>query len=105
MQYRLFPATGDSLSVLGFGAMGFAGWFGPIDDNDGIRSLHTALELGVNVIDTARAYGRSEQVVGAALRALVRAAAVRRHEDPAARPAAPVRRASGRSRRSSPRAG
>ncbi len=69
MQYRIFPATGDSLSVLGFGAMGFAGWFGPVDDNDAIRSLHTALELGANVIDTARAYGRSEQVVGAALRA------------------------------------
>jgi len=67
MQYRIFPATGESLSVLGFGAMGFAGWFGPIDDDDAIRSLHTALDLGVNVIDTARAYGRSEQVVGAAL--------------------------------------
>ena len=37
MQYRIFPATGDSLSLLGFGAMGFAGWFGPIDDNDAIR--------------------------------------------------------------------
>ena len=69
MEHRIFPATGDSLSVLGFGAMGFAGWFGAIDDNDAIRSLHTVLELGVNVIDTARAYGRSEQVVGAALRA------------------------------------
>jgi aryl-alcohol dehydrogenase-like predicted oxidoreductase len=69
MQYRTFPATGERLSVLGFGAMGFAGWFGPIDDDDAIRSLHTALELGVNVIDTARAYGRSEHVVGAALRA------------------------------------
>src|SRR3954451_8856646 len=69
MQYRIFPATGDSLSVLGFGAMGFAGWFGRIEDNDAIRALHTALELGVNVVDTARAYGRSEQVVGAALRA------------------------------------
>jgi methylglyoxal reductase len=68
MEYRVFPATGDRLSVLGFGAMGFAGWFGAIDDRDGIRALHTALDLGVNVIDTARAYGRSEQVVGAALR-------------------------------------
>ena len=28
MEYRTFPATGDRLSVLGFGAMGFAGWFG-----------------------------------------------------------------------------
>jgi methylglyoxal reductase len=59
---------GDRLSVLGFGAMGFAGWFGPVDDREAIRALHTALDLGVNVTDTARAYGRSEQVVGAALR-------------------------------------
>jgi methylglyoxal reductase len=48
--------------------MGFAGWFGPVDDREAIRALHTALDLGVNVTDTARAYGRSEQVVGAALR-------------------------------------
>ena len=68
MEYRVFPATGDRLSVLGFGAMGFAGWFGPVDDREAIRALHTALDLGVNIIDTARAYGRSEQVVGAALR-------------------------------------
>jgi methylglyoxal reductase len=68
MQYRVFPATGDQLSVLGFGAMGFAGWFGGIEDRDAIRALHTALERGVNVIDTARAYGRSEHVVGQGLR-------------------------------------
>ena len=68
MRYREFPATGDELSVLGFGAMGFAGWFGAIDDRDAVRALHTALDLGVNVIDTARDYGRSEQVVGAGLR-------------------------------------
>jgi aryl-alcohol dehydrogenase-like predicted oxidoreductase len=68
MRYRVFPATGDQLSVLGFGAMGFAGWFGTIDDREAIRALHTTLDLGVNVIDTARAYGRSEQVVGAAVR-------------------------------------
>ena len=37
MEYRIFPATGDSLSVLGFGAMGFAGWFGQIDDDAAVR--------------------------------------------------------------------
>ena len=68
MQYRTFPATGDDLSVLGFGAMGMAGWFGAIDDRDSIRALHTALDLGVNMIDTARAYERSESVVGQGLR-------------------------------------
>lgn len=68
MRYRTFPATGDEISVLGFGAMGFAGWFGATDDRDAIRSLHTALDLGVNMIDTARAYERSEHIVGTALR-------------------------------------
>jgi methylglyoxal reductase len=68
MRYREFPATGDKLSVLGFGAMGFAGWFGAVEDGDAIRSLHGALDLGVNVIDTARVYGRSEEIVGAALK-------------------------------------
>ena len=69
MDYRTFTATGDKLSVLGFGAMGMAGWFGQIDDNDAIQAMHTALDLGVNVVDTARAYGRSEHVVGLALAA------------------------------------
>jgi methylglyoxal reductase len=68
MRHRVFPATGDELSVLGFGAMGLAGWFGAIDDRDAIRALHTALDLGVNMIDTARDYGRSEQVLEAGLR-------------------------------------
>src|ERR1700733_4079801 len=48
MEYRVFPATGDRLSALGFGAMGFAGWFGPVDDGEAIRALHTSLDLGVN---------------------------------------------------------
>jgi methylglyoxal reductase len=68
MRYRTFPATGDEISILGFGAMGMAGWFGAIDDRDAIRALHTALDLGINMIDTARAYERSEEVVGQALR-------------------------------------
>jgi methylglyoxal reductase len=68
MRYRTYPATGDQLSVLGFGAMGFAGWFGAIDETDAIKALHAALDLGVNLIDTARAYGQSETVVGKALR-------------------------------------
>jgi methylglyoxal reductase len=68
MRYRTFPATGDEISILGFGAMGFAGWFGAVDDKASIRALHTALDLGVNMIDTARAYERSEHVVGEGLR-------------------------------------
>ena len=68
MQYRKFPKSGEDISVLGFGAMGFAGWFGAISDADCIKTLHYAMDRGVNFVDTARAYGESERIVGAALR-------------------------------------
>ena len=67
MKYRKFPKSGEKIGALGFGAMGFAGWFGAISDADCIRALHTALDLGVNFIDTARAYGESERIVGEGL--------------------------------------
>jgi hypothetical protein len=57
MEYRTFPATGDRLSVLGFGAMGFAGWFGTIDDGDGIRALHTDGPRCQTSSTPPRAYG------------------------------------------------
>jgi methylglyoxal reductase len=68
MKYRTFPKSGEEISALGFGAMGFAGWFGATSDADCIRALHSALDLGVNFIDTARAYGESERIVGEGLR-------------------------------------
>ena len=49
--------------------MGFAGWFGSVSDAECERSLHAALGLGVNFVDTARAYGESERRVGQALQA------------------------------------
>lgn len=67
MRYAEFPATGREVSRLGFGAMGFAGWFGESDDSEWIAALFAALDAGVNLIDTARAYGRSEEVLGRAL--------------------------------------
>ncbi len=67
MKYTTFPATGREVSRLGFGAMGFAGWFGESSDAEWISALHAALDAGVNFVDTARAYGRSEEVVGLGL--------------------------------------
>jgi aryl-alcohol dehydrogenase-like predicted oxidoreductase len=45
-------------------------WWGPQDETESIRTIHTALDLGVNWIDTAPFYGwgRAEEVVGRALR-------------------------------------
>jgi aryl-alcohol dehydrogenase-like predicted oxidoreductase len=66
--------TGLEITRVGFGAwaIGGGGWefgWGPQEDEDSIAAIHRALELGVNWIDTAAAYGfgRSEQVVGRAL--------------------------------------
>ncbi|GAA2629869.1 aldo/keto reductase [Streptomyces vastus] len=70
MHHSSFPRSGEPISKLGFGAMGFAGWFGG-NGNDSesswIDSLLYALDRGVNFIDTARAYGNSERIVGKAL--------------------------------------
>lgn len=62
--------TGLEITRVGFGAwaIGGAGWefgWGPQEDEDSIAAIYRALELGVNWIDTAAAYGfgRSEQVV------------------------------------------
>jgi aryl-alcohol dehydrogenase-like predicted oxidoreductase len=69
--------TGLEITRVGFGAwaIGGGGWefgWGSQDDEDSISAIHRALDLGVNWIDTAAAYGfgRSEQVVGRALEGL-----------------------------------
>jgi aryl-alcohol dehydrogenase-like predicted oxidoreductase len=66
--------TGMEITRLGFGAwaIGGGGWeagWGPQEDDDSIAAIRRALELGINWIDTAAAYGfgRSERVVGRAL--------------------------------------
>ena len=68
MRYSGFAFDGRTVSKLGFGAMGFAGWFGPQDEGEAVRALHYALDSGVTFVDTARLYGESEAVVGRALR-------------------------------------
>jgi methylglyoxal reductase len=67
MRYTPFPRSGESISKVGFGAMGFAGWFGGDNETEWIDSLLYALDQGVTFIDTARAYGGSERIVGKAL--------------------------------------
>lgn len=71
MRYRKLGRTGFEVSELGYGAWGIGGiqWRGGTDD-ESIRALHRAIDLGVNFIDTALAYGdgHSEQLVGGILR-------------------------------------
>ena len=65
MQYRKLGRTGIEISEIGFGSWGIGGW-GELDDAEAIRALNRAIDLGVNFIDTAYAYGNghSEQLIG-----------------------------------------
>jgi aryl-alcohol dehydrogenase-like predicted oxidoreductase len=74
MQTRKLGNTELHLSEIGFGAWavgggGYAFGWGEQDDQSSIASIHRALELGINWIDTAPVYGlgHSEEVVGKAL--------------------------------------
>ncbi|WP_290057839.1 aldo/keto reductase [Amycolatopsis solani] len=68
MQYRTLGRTGIKVSPYALGAMMFATSFGNPDPDDSARMIHRALDAGINFIDTADAYGDSEEVVGKALR-------------------------------------
>lgn len=70
MKYRAFGKTGFSTSEIGFGAWAIGGSWGPQAETDSLASLHRALDLGVNFIDTAAGYGngRSEQIIGKVLK-------------------------------------
>ena len=71
MHYRKLGATEAEISEIGYGAWGIGGkqWQGG-EDTEAARALKRAFELGVNLIDTALAYGdgHSEQLVGQAVR-------------------------------------
>jgi len=71
MQYRKLGTTEAEVSEIGFGAWGIGGsqWIGARDDQS-LKALRHAFNLGVNFVDTALAYGEghSEQLVGRAVR-------------------------------------
>jgi aryl-alcohol dehydrogenase-like predicted oxidoreductase len=68
MQYRRFGRTGWQVSEIGYGLWGMGGWSGSNDD-ESMRSLERAIELGCTFFDTALAYGsgRSETLLGRVL--------------------------------------
>jgi aryl-alcohol dehydrogenase-like predicted oxidoreductase len=69
MEYRPLGRTGVQVSKLCLGTMMFGAW-GNTDHDDSIRIIHTALDAGINFVDTADVYsaGESEEIVGKALK-------------------------------------
>lgn len=67
MQYRTLGRTGIQVSPYALGTLMFATSIGNADPADSARVLHKALDAGVNFVDTADAYGDSEEIVGKAL--------------------------------------
>lgn len=70
MRYRRFGKTGWDISAVSMGCWGIGGQWGPVPEAEAIKTIHAALDLGVNLFDTADAYGQgvSEELVGKALR-------------------------------------
>ena len=68
MEYRTLGSTGVSVSTLCLGTMMFGPW-GNTDRDQCVRMIHTALDAGVNFVDTADVYGggESERITGEAL--------------------------------------
>ena len=58
------------VSALGLGCMGMSEFYGPTDEAEGIATIHRALDLGIDLLDTADMYGpyTNEELVGRAIR-------------------------------------
>jgi len=74
MEIRPLGRTGLQVSILAYGASPLGSVFRSIDEGEGIRTVHTALDLGINSIDVSPYYGltKAETVLGRALQGVPR---------------------------------
>jgi aryl-alcohol dehydrogenase-like predicted oxidoreductase len=70
MLYRPLGKTGITVSAIGFGSWQIGGGWGPQDDQEALRALGRALELGVTFFDSAMGYGagHAERLIGQAVK-------------------------------------
>ena len=69
MKQRQLGTSGLTVSAMGLGCMGMSQSYGPGDDDESIRTLHRAIDIGMTFFDTAAAYGggANERLVGRAI--------------------------------------
>ncbi|HUA99856.1 MAG TPA: aldo/keto reductase [Terracidiphilus sp.] len=67
---RKLGKTGPEVFPLALGCMGMSGMYGATDENESIATIHTALDAGINLLDTGDFYGmgHNEMLIGRALR-------------------------------------
>lgn len=70
MDYVKFGTTDYQVSRIGLGCMSMSGCYGAQDDDECLRTIHRALELGVNFLDTSHSYGEghNQELIGRALK-------------------------------------